>query len=96
MVTLTFNNLKEIQNFFMQMSELGAAKYAKRFEPCKDSISQREAYRLFGEQKIKFWLRKAIISKVRQCESENSKFSFSYSECLSAATAEKMTMAISY
>lgn len=33
--------LYELKNICMQMSELGAANYAKRVTPGKDAISQR-------------------------------------------------------
>jgi len=87
MITLDLYDFKTI---CMQMSELGAANYAKRFEPQKDNISQREAYIKFGEQKVKRWLKKELASRIRSGTTENSKFNYSFSELLSIQTAEKI------
>ncbi|MCL2596230.1 MAG: hypothetical protein FWD66_00915 [Paludibacter sp.] len=86
--------LFDFKNICMQMSELGAANYAKRYEPQRDNISQREAYRKFGEQKVKFWLKKGLIGKIRSGVNENSKFNYSFSELLAAQTAERINLSI--
>ena len=43
--------LYELKNLCRDMAELGAANYAKMVFPAKDLISQREAYKSFGEAK---------------------------------------------
>lgn len=76
----------------MQMSELGAANYAKRLAPGKDLISQREAYRQFGEARVKDWERRGLINgKIRSGSASNSKILYSIAELLSIETANKLT-----
>ena len=45
--------LYELKNLCMEMASLGAANYVKQTIPAKDLISQREAYRLFQECRVK-------------------------------------------
>lgn len=45
--------LYELKNLCKDMAELGAANYAKMVFPAKDLISQREAYKSFGEARVK-------------------------------------------
>ena len=47
--------LYELKNLCKDMAELGAANYAKMVFPAKDLISQREAYKSFGEARVKRW-----------------------------------------
>ena len=47
--------LYELKNLCMEMASLGAANYVKQTIPAKDLISQREAYRLFQECRVKRW-----------------------------------------
>ena len=47
--------LYELKNLCMEMASLGAANYVKQTTPAKDLISQREAYRLFQECRVKRW-----------------------------------------
>jgi hypothetical protein len=86
--------LFELKNLCMDMSELGAANYAKRTAPTKDDISQREAYQLFGEQRVKLWKEKGLIHKIRYGETTRSKILYSYAELLSVVTADKLKKAI--
>lgn len=51
--------LYELKNLCMEMASLGAANYVKQTIPAKDLISQREAYRLFQECRVKRWQKTA-------------------------------------
>lgn len=48
--------LYELKNICTKCAELGAANYAKSTTPAKDLMSQREAYRVFGEARVKRWV----------------------------------------
>lgn len=72
------------------MAELGAANYAKMTSPAKDIISQREAYKLFGEARVKDWIRRELVSKVRNGETKNSKMHYSRAELLAVEKSEKL------
>ncbi len=83
-------DLYELKNICMQMSELGAANYAKRTTPAKDAISQREAYKSFGEARVKRWVSMNLVSSVRSGNASRSKKIYSISELLSIDTSEKL------
>jgi hypothetical protein len=87
MITL---ELYELKNLCMQMSELGAANYAKRVTPAKDSISQREAYRTFGEARVKRWVSMHLVNPIRSGNATRSKFLYSMAELLAVDTSEKL------
>lgn len=81
--------LYKFKNLVMSLSELGAANYAKIVFPVKDSISQREAYRAYGEARVKRWVRQNLITPVRSGESIKSKKLYSRAELMAIDTAEK-------
>jgi len=82
--------LYELKNICMQMSELGAANYAKRVTPGKDAISQREAYRSFGEARVKRWVSVNLVNPVRSGSHTKSKVIYSIAELLAVETSEKI------
>lgn len=57
--------LYELKNLCMEMASLGAANYVKQTTPAKDLISQREAYRLFQECRVKRWQKDGMVSTIR-------------------------------
>lgn len=87
MITL---ELYELKNLCMDMAALGAANYAKMLFPAKDLISQREAYRQFGEAAVKDWVRRGLVSKVRNGATKNSKILYSRAELLAVEKSEKL------
>lgn len=87
MITL---ELYELKNLCKDMAELGAANYAKMLSPAKDIISQREAYKLFGEARVKDWVRRGLVNKVRNGETKNSKVLYSRAEILAVEKSEKL------
>lgn len=91
MITL---DLYELKNLCKDMAELGAANYAKMLYPAKDLISQREAYRQFGEARVKDWLKRGLVNKVRNGTSENSKLLYSRAELLTVEKTEKLNLII--
>ena len=87
---MTPSQIIQLKNIIMEMSELGAANYAKRIAPEKDLISQREAYRRFGEAKIKFLLRMKLINWQRCGASIRSQKLYSLAEILVALKAKNL------
>ena len=63
------------------MAELGAANYAKMVFPAKDLISQREAYKSFGE---------ARVHPTRNGAEKRSKILYSRAELLTIEKTEKI------
>ena len=76
------------------MAELGAANYAKMLYPAKDLISQREAYRQFGEARVKDWICRDLITGNRNGSAENSKILYSRAELLAVEKSEKLNFII--
>lgn len=66
--------LYELKNLCMEMASLGAANYVKQTIPAKDLISQREAYRLFQECRVKRWQKDGRVSTIRGGSSIHSKY----------------------
>ena len=74
----------------MEMAALGAANYAKSITPAKDLMSQREAYRVFGEARVKRWVHDGLATGSRMGTTTRSKIQYSRAELMAANTAEKM------
>ena len=91
MITL---ELYELKNLCKDMAELGAANYAKMLFPAKDLISQREAYRAFGEARVKRWVTQKLVTKVRGGTTERSKVLYSRAELLTVEKSEKLDIYI--
>ena len=81
--------LYEFKNMIMEMSEIGVANYAKMVAPESDMLSEREAFRKFGEAKVKEWVRSGNINFKRMGSGKNSKKNYSYSQLIAVAKAEK-------
>lgn len=62
--------LYELKNLCRDMAELGAANYAKMVFPAKDLISQREAYKSFGEARVKRWVRQQLVHPYKEWSRE--------------------------
>lgn len=86
--------LYEIKRICSEMAELGAANYIKQTKPSQDLISQREAYRIFQEGRVKRWIRSGSVSCIRGGSSLNSKKLYSMAELLSADKSEKINAII--
>lgn len=83
--------LYELKNLCMEMSELGVANYVKTMAPKDDLLSQRKAYELFGESRVKRWIDRKVVVPVREGAAANSKKYFSRAELMAANQAEKLT-----
>ena len=82
--------LYEFKNLIMEMSEIGVANYVKMVAPKSDIISEREAFRKFGEAKVKQWVRDGNIDFKRMGSSKNSRKNYSYSQLITIAKAENL------
>ena len=87
-------DLFELKNLCMEMSELGVANYIKSQSPAKDIISQREAYRLFKEQRVKEWRSRGLVTPIRNGSTIRSKLQYSRSELLAIDKSERLSFLI--
>ena len=85
MVTM---ELYELKNLCRDMAELGAANYVKMMAPAQDHLSQRDAYKEFGEARVKGWIKAGMISKKRSGSAANSKLIYSRAELINADKTE--------
>lgn len=60
----------------MESAALGASIALNRLGLIKDEISQREAYRIYGESCVRTWLNRGLIHRVKIGE-KNSKVTYS-------------------
>lgn len=70
-------------------AELGAATMAKELGVLRDEISQRDAYRKFGEANVKVWRQKGLIKRFKEGE-RNSKVTYSFIELKTVQQAEQL------
>jgi len=82
--------LYEFKNLIMEMSEVGAANYAKTITPQTDTFSERQAFKMFGETNVRRWVSDGNINYKRVGPSKNSRKIYSYSQLLAIAKAEKL------
>nr|DAS12435.1 MAG TPA: hypothetical protein [Bacteriophage sp.] len=86
--------LYELKNLCMEMASLGAANYVKQTTPAKDLVSQREAYRLFQECRVKRWVKDGRVSTQRGGSSIRSKVLYSRAELMAVDKSEKINTLI--
>lgn len=86
--------LYELKTLCAEIAALGVANYEKMNAPAKDLISQREAYRLFQEVRVKRWLAQGLVSTQRNGAATNSKRYYSRAELMAANNAERMNSII--
>ncbi len=86
--------LYEIKNLCKDMAELGVATYLKNMAPGSDLISQREAYKQFGEARVKLWRKDGLISPHRTGGSPNSTVRYSRAELLAIDKSESLNKII--
>lgn len=82
--------LYELKNLCMDMAELGAANYAKNISLSVDSISQRAAFKEFGEARVRRWIKSKMVHKIRSGVTIRSKILYSRAELMAADKSEKL------
>lgn len=87
-------DLFELKNICMDMAALGVAEYIKTQSPAKDLLSQREAYRLFQESRVKEWRSKGLIKPIRMGSAERSKLQYSRAELVALDKSERLNQYI--
>lgn len=76
---MTEQDLVNQKRELIDIAELGARKAISRLGLIKDEISQREAYRQFGEGRVKVWVQRKLCTRVKPGEG-NSKATYSLIE----------------
>lgn len=84
-MNLTFHEEYQLR---ADAAEQGAMRALTRLGLIKDEISQREAYRLFGEAKVRSWKNLGLIKRVKVGE-RNAKVTYSRIELETILGLEK-------
>ena len=87
-------DLYQLKNICKDMAELGAASYAKLLMPGKDRVSQRSAYKEYGEARVKRWVKSKMVQPVRSGSAVTSKIIYSRAELMSVYKAESINILI--
>lgn len=77
-----------IKNLMIDCAEMGAAKCLKKLQPKSDDITQRKAYKEFGEAWIDARTSAKLLHPDRRGTSKNSPLYYSRSEILALKNAE--------
>lgn len=86
--------LFELKNLCMEMAELGAANFIKKTAPGKDLLTQRQAYVLYNESRVKRWVSIGLVVPVRDGSAKNSPKRYSRAELMAANESEKINYII--
>lgn len=81
----------EFATLMQHAIEAGVAEYVKMHTPSKDLLSQRKAFKMFGEARVRRWIDKEMISAIRNGAANNSKKLYSFSELLRLDKIERST-----
>lgn len=73
---MTGLSIIEEKRLRIESAAMGAEIALNKLGLIKDDISQREAYRVFGEAKVRSWVNQGLVSRVKT-GSRNSKTTYS-------------------
>lgn len=83
-------DIQELRSICKDMSELGAAQYVRKTKPAVDLMSQREAYKMFGESRVKRWVAAGMVKAMRSGETQRSKLLYSMADMMSLDASERL------
>lgn len=86
-MTITLE-LYELKTLCADMAALGVATQEKMKAPAKDQISQREAFRLFQEGRVRRWVETGLVTPQRNGAAKNSTRYYSRADLMAANQAE--------
>ena len=93
-MSLHLVSIKAIRDIIKDAFAAGMLEADKIRYPNRDLISQREAYRRFGETSIKRWKNAGLITPQRTGPKANNTLTYSVAEIAEAKTAESMQRAL--
>lgn len=81
----------DLQRMLEAAAKQGVAEYIKRTQPAVDCVSQREAYRMFGEGTVRRWVKECkVMPKTIPGMARNSKRQYSIAELNALYQAERL------
>ena len=81
-------SVKALEDMIDSMSRIWEAKYVAAFNPEIERISERTAFKVFGESNVRRWLQEGKITFKRMSRGRNSKKEYSYSELIALKQKE--------
>lgn len=82
--------LYELKNSLIDAGKVAVAHYIKKTTPAQDLVSQRKAYGQYGENRVKGWAEKGLLTTIRSGISKNSKKLYSVAELEAIDSAERL------
>lgn len=83
----------QLRRLLEESAKAGAAAFARTLQPKDDLVTQREAYRLFGEARVKRWLADGLLTTERTGTSVRSRRLYSRAQLYAAEGAEQLQWA---
>lgn len=83
----------QLRQLVESSAKTGAAAIARTLQPKGDLVTQREAYRLFGEARVKRWLADGLLTTERTGTSVRSRRLYSREQLCAAEVAEQLQWA---
>ncbi len=80
----------DLKQLFIDAAEIAVACHEKGSKPKTDELTQRDAYKKFGEAWVKNCVKRGLVKKFRKGTSKNSPLYYSRTELLAARKSENM------
>lgn len=78
----------ELKMMLEDVAKLAVAAFIREQTPAKDRISQRKAYWMFGESRVKGWVSRRQIRPIREGDARNSTRYYSIAELYTLLAAD--------
>lgn len=86
-MTITIER-EELKTLLEGAAMVAVASYVREQAPAKDRVSQRKAYEMFGESRVKAWVRDRMVEPIRVGTTKRSTRFYSIAELRALDVAE--------
>ncbi|MDR2084371.1 MAG: hypothetical protein LBP67_05190 [Bacteroidales bacterium] len=80
--------ISKLQDILSAAAETAVSKYIAAANPKDDLVSERQAYRRFGEARIRRWAREGKLTYIRSGVEKNSKKLYSLAQLIALEQSE--------
>ncbi|MDE6535881.1 MAG: hypothetical protein K2K82_07745 [Muribaculaceae bacterium] len=86
--------LAELKAIIEDAAKVAVAAYIREKTPARDRISQRKAYEMFGESRVKGWVSRRQIRPIREGDARNSTCYYSIADLRTLLATENAQVII--
>lgn len=86
--------IADLRALLEDAATVAVATFIRQQSPSKDRISQRKAFELYGEARVRSWVNKGKILPLRDGDNKNSTLYYSVTELKTLEAAEKAIFSI--